>query len=614
MSSHSEANLEAFDKAILKALAREVLRNFQTLKKICLMLNRQDTVANWKDVAGGLGFTNEQIFGHFALKSDPAEAVLREWMMERRGEIGTLIVVFQENQLLACLEELQRAIDEYKEHINKKKNKESDLTNEDKSGKENQDKENKITGDTEESKYVKHDEKKLAEEVNTSCKKMQVEVPLNSNASRLEIERKLCACAKDGKLSYKSDYRNSVTSSSRQGTQPKYNLIHYESNPRTSCANADFQSKPVTPEKSTNLLKKIFRSISNDQSKRPRSLDDHRTVYKRSHSATLPNSNRIIAISKPKKSHSFRMRRPKIFKKESSKKANRMEDCRQCASLDIQSSLSSVTPSSTPLTEQPPRCGDEQPETCSQLADQTDNDPVCHVDNHNTEAAEKLPTESCPNLSGIVAAQGKDTCNRDEKCISRPVSSSSEESIQSPPTTPDLGFCSSEESKRVFIVYGKDTIEEAKKLYLTFRSHPHYDCRMEAVDSLEMAEDKPLYIMREIMAGDFVFICVSPLLKEIFEAGIKEDGDPSLTFAGSLIRGKIFSSGKNPSGKFMTVVTKGASRDDIPFFLLPYECYIWPLDKKKMENIIEGRPEFVPPPISAKRNEPKPRIVTAPVF
>ena len=64
----------------------------------------------------------------------------------------------------------------------------------------------------------------------------------------------------------------------------------------------------------------------------------------------------------------------------------------------------------------------------------------------------------------------------------------------------------------------------------------------------------------------------------------------------------------------MTVVTKGASRDDIPFFLLPYECYIWPSDKKKMENIIEGRPEFRPPPISAVRNEPKPRMVTAPVF
>ena len=73
-------------------------------------------------------------------------------------------------------------------------------------------------------------------------------------------------------------------------------------------------------------------------------------------------------------------------------------------------------------------------------------------------------------------------------------------------------------------MYGKDTIEEAKKLYMTFRSYPHYDCRMEAVDSLEMAEDKPLYIMREIMAGDFVFICVSPILKEIFDAGIKEGG------------------------------------------------------------------------------------------
>ena len=75
------------------------------------MLNRQDAVANWKDVAGGLGFTSEQIFGHFALKADPAEAVLCEWMMVRQGEVGTLIIVFQEYQLLACLEELQKAID-----------------------------------------------------------------------------------------------------------------------------------------------------------------------------------------------------------------------------------------------------------------------------------------------------------------------------------------------------------------------------------------------------------------------------------------------------------------------------------------------------------------------
>ena len=64
----------------------------------------------------------------------------------------------------------------------------------------------------------------------------------------------------------------------------------------------------------------------------------------------------------------------------------------------------------------------------------------------------------------------------------------------------------------------------------------------------------------------------------------------------------------------MTVITGGSSPDDIPFFLLPYENYFWPADRKKMENIIEGRPEFIPPPISTVRHEPRPKMVSPPTF
>ena len=75
------------------------------------MLNREDTLANWKDLAGNLEFTNDEIFGHFARQSSPAESVLTEWMISRKGELGELIRSFEENEMYACLDELKVAIE-----------------------------------------------------------------------------------------------------------------------------------------------------------------------------------------------------------------------------------------------------------------------------------------------------------------------------------------------------------------------------------------------------------------------------------------------------------------------------------------------------------------------
>ena len=354
---------------------------------------------------------------------------------------------------------------EYKEDINKEKDKESKIT-EDKNGEGKQENGNKTTGNAAVlpdklcevaclPKTVKKEErgkKDLAREVEQSCKEMLVMASSNSETSHLKTES--CGCAKSSKLGNNSENNNSVIqSSTRQDSQPKHDLIHYESKPQTfeTCSDngETGPSKPVMPEKSTNLLKKFFRSISNDQSKGSKNLDDHRTVYKRSHSATLPNSMRIISKPKSKKSHSFRMRRPNIFKgKKSSRRRNSVEDCQQRTFLDTQSSLNNDIPSSVSLTSEP-SCGEErQLDPCAQLADQACNDPVYHVDSQDAETAEKLPKELCEPLR-TAAAESKDTCSNDKKCISRPVSSSSEESVQSPPTTPDSGFCSSEGTKNL---------------------------------------------------------------------------------------------------------------------------------------------------------------------
>ncbi len=96
---------------------------------------------------------------------------------------------------------------------------------------------------------------------------------------------------------------------------------------------------------------------------------------------------------------------------------------------------------------------------------------------------------------------------------------------------PDIGPCPSVSSgKTISIIHYSDLEdksfqEEVWKLYNHFGLSLGYKCHLDKLEIIKVAENKFRYALRSVQGSDFVFICVSPELKRIFDSSPEEISD-----------------------------------------------------------------------------------------
>lgn len=72
---------------------------------------------------------------------------------------------------------------------------------------------------------------------------------------------------------------------------------------------------------------------------------------------------------------------------------------------------------------------------------------------------------------------------------------------------------------------GKAFQEEVSKLYYHFSKNLGYKCHLDKLELVEVAENMFRWAMKSVQQSNFVFICVSPELKKIFDLPSKEISD-----------------------------------------------------------------------------------------
>ena len=77
-----------------------------------------------------------------------------------------------------------------------------------------------------------------------------------------------------------------------------------------------------------------------------------------------------------------------------------------------------------------------------------------------------------------------------------------------------------------------------------------------------------------------------------------------MRFASDLILAEIAVDGINRKGKFMTIILKGSSTNDVPYFMNSYRKYHWPKDELPIRFVIEGKPEIVPARVGNVKTDP----------
>lgn len=67
--------------------------------------------------------------------------------------------------------------------------------------------------------------------------------------------------------------------------------------------------------------------------------------------------------------------------------------------------------------------------------------------------------------------------------------------------------------------------EEVLKLYNRFERSLGYRCHLDKLELIQVAEHKFRYAIKSVQESDFLFICVSPELKRIFDSPPEEISD-----------------------------------------------------------------------------------------
>lgn len=143
--------------------------------------------------------------------------------------------------------------------------------------------------------------------------------------------------------------------------------------------------------------------------------------------------------------------------------------------------------------------------------------------------------------------------------------------------------------------------DEVLKLFYHFSENLAYKCHLDKLEMVKVAENKLRWAMQSVHRSDFLFICVSPELKRIFDlppkeisTSLEDDQACMVRLESDLILADLAMKTSNKNGKYMPILLKGSCRNDVPCFLNLYPKYCWPDEERRIICIIEGQPESIP--------------------
>lgn len=77
-----------------------------------------------------------------------------------------------------------------------------------------------------------------------------------------------------------------------------------------------------------------------------------------------------------------------------------------------------------------------------------------------------------------------------------------------------------------------------------------------------------------------------------------------LRFGSDMMLAEIAVEASNRKGKFMTIMLKGSSTNDVPYFVNSYRKYHWPKDELHIRFVIEEKPEIAPARVANVKTDP----------
>lgn len=566
---------------ILCLPARKVIPYRKIRDPLSLQLNIVGALKNWKDVADLLGYSAERILGYFAHQSRPGLLLLEDWIYKRNGILEKLVNVLSELEFYACLDVIRECVEEYQRT----------LATGSRPREEDDDDDDGI-GDLRGNQLERYEHDLNA----ATCS-------LSSDITEGSVIVSSVNC------SYSEQTTSMTSEYSTTSSLPVSVLVNSEGNnfdrkmvdlgsKSTKCDeelqeksfSSDNLSSRDTKEGATAARPELFRYSSWSPLGTEAHLENPDLLRVNQDGRSYIRSNSHEPNSKTKDGKkSFRKRLVKIFSKtKRHKRSPELSGNEGNPSLSVSSGESSLDMSmATSFTV---------------------------TGSYNEEA--QNPKE---NLSPLKVTEARRLSNSD--------SLSSGESVASP-TSPgyESGYMSSPEAplssgKTISIIHcfhleGKDFQEEVLKLYSHFSRDLGYKCHLDKLEIVKVAENKFRYAMKSVQESDFVFICVSPELRRIFDLSPEEISDSleddeacMVRLESDLILADVSINASNRKGKYMTILLKGSSKSDVPCFLNLFMKYQWPSDERKIRCMIEGQPEIVPAPVCSVKTDPPSTVV-----
>ncbi|KAL9955230.1 hypothetical protein ACROYT_G036522 [Oculina patagonica] len=525
--------------ALLSLPAKDVLSYTKVRDPLSMRLNIVGALKNWKDVADLLSYSPEKILGYFAHNARPGLLLMEDWMYKRNGRLGKLVDVLTELELYACLEVIHECAEEY----------EAKLVNT-----------NMPREDDDDNGGLQGGRERYGHDIDTAPSSTSSDFPASSTlVSSSDCNSTEQTTSMPSECSTTSSLPPSLpyvvtTSLDTEIENLSSGTTDCNKEPQGKCFSSDnlkIGGGIVEERPGLFRYKSWSPSGEHEPDKDERNLNrsiSHEPKDKKSKEGKKSFGKRFVRMFSKTKRH-------KKSQEQSTDEGNSNTACVGSG----ESSLEAMVTSSTAM-------------------------------DVYSEAAEK----PCANLSPLKVTEARKLSITD--------SLSSGESVSSPVSPGyESGYMSSEgpcpsvsSGKTISIIHYSDLEdksfqEEVWKLYNHFGLSLGYKCHLDKLEIIKVAENKFRYALRSVQGSDFVFICVSPELKRIFDSSPEEisdslEGDEEcmLRLESDLILADLAINASNRKGKFMTIMLKGSHKSDVPSFMNIYMKFHWPKDERRI--------------------------------
>lgn len=557
---------------ILSLPAREVLSYCKVRDPLSLRLNIVGALKNWKDVADSLGYPTEQILGLFAHDARPGLVLLEDWMYKKNGRLGRLVDVLTDLELYSCMEVIHECVEEYETTLGKG-NRPSEVDDND--------------DDLRDQEGFGHNSNSAPSSMSSTTSGSSTNIS-SSDFNTISTEQTTSVtseCSTTSSLPHSSEYIAAMSSKALD------NKID-----NSESGSADYKE----------LQEKCFSSDGLNEGgdsavKRP-------DLFR--FKSWSPNSEGEVYAGKPEASKDGRS----PINRSVSQESNHKKSKERKKSLG-RKFISFISKTKRRKKSPEPSSKEEKPGTGESKFDSCLETTMVTSGSYSEAAPRRCETLSPLNVKEARRASLADSLSSAES-IASPISPGYESGYMSEGPTVSSG-------KTISIIHcydleGEAFRDEVLKLYNRFGCSLGYRCHLDKLELIQIAEHKFRYALKSVQQSDFLFICVSPELKRIFDSPPEEISDSleadeqcMLRLESDLILADLAVNASNRKGKFMTIMLKGSSKSDVPCFLNLFMKYHWPKDERKIRCMIEGQPEIVPAPVSNVKTDP-PSLVVKP--